>query len=131
MCALRFREFCLLRHREIATAVVPLSAQQFNANIDDRKMEEINIAGWFPERTQWVEVSQRSGAKDVLGAPAVKVNVLGTGVELSGLGVNKRYADTQSYKISLNPKEEALENLPKSLYWLVLRHEPEAIRDAD
>lgn len=84
-------------------------------------MEEINIASWFPRKPQWVEVGQRSRATEAYGTPTIKIGALGGSAELSGIGVNKRYTDSESYKISMDGSPVVFENLPTSLHWLVLR----------
>lgn len=88
-----------------------------NANDSDTNTEQIDISGHFPSTAEWVEVAKQSGSRDVYATPSIGVNVLGTGVDMSGVGVNRHMPEERSYKISLNPVQQVLDNHPTYLKW--------------
>jgi hypothetical protein len=107
---------------ETASALVPLSAKplRMSAEKSDDQAEDadqIDISGHFPSTAEWVEVARLSGSKDVYIAPNIGVNVLGTGLDISGVGVNRHFPEERSYKISLNPVQQVFANHPTYLKW--------------
>ncbi|KAF7980423.1 hypothetical protein HWV62_38252 [Athelia sp. TMB] len=119
-CAILLNTHLELRKGEkLSLATVPLSASpsEGDATSSSADIAEINIAGRFPKTTQWVEVYQRTGTKEILITPNIQANTGAVGAGLSSIGVNKHYSDNKSYKISLDSKQIALEAHPTSLHW--------------
>lgn len=98
----------------LAKALVPLSASRSK---QDDTAADINISTSYPSKAQWFEVKQQVGTKDIEAVPSVKLNILGNGVELSGVGWKKHSDDDHSYKISLDNTRTVLENHPTYLHW--------------
>jgi len=121
-CAILLKTCFELRMGDkFASAIVPLSAKPLrttaeNANKDEYP-EQIDISGHFPTTAEWVEVARLSGSKDVFITPNIGVNVLGSGVDMSGVGMNRHMPEERSYKISLNPVQQVLANHPTYLKW--------------
>ncbi|KAF7974386.1 hypothetical protein HWV62_12216 [Athelia sp. TMB] len=84
---------------------------------DENTDDEINISTSFPEEDQYLEVKHRSGSKEVQAVPSVKVNVMGSGVELGGVGWKKHSDDDHLCQISLHPAKRTIENHPTYLRW--------------
>ncbi|KAF7974396.1 hypothetical protein HWV62_12236 [Athelia sp. TMB] len=107
-CAILLNTHLELRKGEkLSLATVPLSASpsEGDATSSSADIAEINIAGRFPKTTQWVEVYQRTGTKEILITPNIQANTGAVGAGLSSIGVNKHYSDNKSYKISLDSKQ--------------------------
>jgi hypothetical protein len=100
-----------------ASAIVPLSfrvsAEHVHSNDEDPG--QIDISGHFPLAVEWAEVARLSGSKDIFITPNIGVNVLGSGVGISGVATNKHIPEERSYKISLNPVQKVLANHPTYL----------------
>ncbi|KAF7969903.1 hypothetical protein HWV62_25569 [Athelia sp. TMB] len=98
----------------IAKAIVPLSTDRSK---EDKSAAEINISTPYPDKPQWFEVKQQVGTKDIEVAPSVKLNILGQGIEFSGIRWKKHSNDDHSYKISLECTKDVLQDHPNYLEW--------------
>jgi hypothetical protein len=78
---------------------------------------EVDISGHFPATVEWVNVAQLSGSKDIYVTPSIKTSILGTGIEVSGVGVNRHCLEERSFKISLNPVLKVFAGHPTYLDW--------------
>lgn len=109
----------------LANALVPLFARPNPGEAGETVAEEgLNIATSHPNQGQWVEVSKQTGTREVSATPNVKVNAVGVGLEIGGVGVNKHQDINKSYLISMHPSLETLEDQPSKLKWLVHSIQP-------
>ena len=94
----------------------PLQPVQNTNSVDP---DEINISGHLPATVEWVNIAQNSGSKDIYLTPSVKATVLGSGIEVGGIGVNRHGVEEleASFKISLNPVLTVLDGHPTYLNW--------------
>lgn len=116
-CAVLIKTYIKLPAKErLLTALIPLSAGPNKSGADEKKStEDINISTSHPMDTEWLQVDERSGSQTSSFMPSVKLNVVGSGGELSGVGKTWNSSHTQSYKIKLDPSKEVIKGLPTLL----------------
>lgn len=72
----------------------------------------------YPPDTEFAEVGRESGWKDRSVAPDVGVNApMGVGVKVTGMGTRRKTEIDKSYRISLHPTVQSLEDQPTYLNW--------------
>lgn len=104
----------------LANALVPLFATP-NPNKPDETVaaEDLNITTSHPKKGQWIEIDKQTGTKEVSATPSIKINAVGGGLELGGVGVNKQLNINESRLIYMNPTWEFYENQPSKVKWQV------------
>jgi len=120
-CAVLLKTHFLLKPGDkLASALVPLSTRPSRLSTQDTKSIElgkVDISEYFPETTEYAHVAQLSGSRDTYGTPCIKTMVLGTGIEVSGVGINKHRLEEKSFTITLDPVLNALGDHPTYLEW--------------
>lgn len=108
-----------------ACAIVPLTARNAptisggrdNNPSRPKNEERIRISNYIPHTPEYVLLGQQSEWRNIFIAPKIRADVLGSGAELSGLGVNKQRLEQQSYTISLVPTLDTDDGQPDYLQW--------------
>lgn len=102
----------------VETAVVPLSASvSAKSKAPEGDVGAIEIASHIPNKTEWVRVAKTSEKKETSITPNVKISALGSGLEASGLGVNREGVEERSFKIMLDPRKKVITGSPTCLEW--------------
>lgn len=97
-------------------AYVPLNASPIGRPVPD----EVEIMAHYPPTTEFAEVGRESGWKDRSVAPDVGINApTGVGIKVTGVGTRKKTEIDKSYRISLHPSVQSLEDQPTYLNWSV------------
>jgi len=119
-CAVLLKTYFELKTGDkLQYALVPLTAKPLRQDTNTAELDEIDISGHLPATVEWVNVAQKSGSKDIHLTPSMKATVLGSGIEMAGVGVNKHGLEEleRSFKISLNPVLTVLAGHPTYLDW--------------
>jgi hypothetical protein len=66
---------------------------------------------------QYLKVGRLSGSTEFHATPVLNVSALGSGVGVSGVGVDKHRVDDQPYLISLSAIRLTLSDQPRRISW--------------
>jgi len=77
----------------------------------------VELFDHFPSRGEYIQVRRKTGTEDVHLSPVFRVDVAGTGAEISGVGKEKHRLLDKSYHISLQSTSSKVENTPKNIEW--------------
>ncbi|TFK31920.1 hypothetical protein BDQ12DRAFT_744305 [Crucibulum laeve] len=112
--------FILKAGEQIAFANVPLATQALRdagSTSENAKEGNINISSHFPAGEEYVKVGHWTGIRDIHATPVVRADFGIGGVEIGGMGVDRRQSDDKRYMISLQRVLVVLDEQPTSLSW--------------
>jgi hypothetical protein len=79
--------------------------------------DKVRISDHIPQKPEYVLLGQQSELRNSYMAPTIKANILGSGGELSGLGVNMQKTELTSFTILLVPMLDTHDGQPNYLQW--------------
>jgi len=118
-CAIQLKTFFEFHGEEkLARAVFPLTARTLQAGADATNDNEgIDICNHHPHEVEVIRVGRRKDLKTIFLVPTVKATILGSGLEMSGMGVNTQREHDRTFVVSLRPRLTKLGTDPSCLVW--------------
>ncbi|THU81059.1 hypothetical protein K435DRAFT_972486 [Dendrothele bispora CBS 962.96] len=108
-------KFAFARVPLVATSDPNLGSRSSDINTENGP--SVGFFEHFPVHDEYLEVRRKSGTKDIYVKPTLRVDVIGAGAELSGVGRTEHQNLDKSYCISLKSTKFEPANAPRTIQW--------------